>query len=89
MGETKIELLEATHPDSAIAKFLEKKGEGIHHLAFEVEDIHQAMEKMKNEGFILLNQEPKKVPIINLSAFYIQNLPTEYSSNYAKVLNHD
>ncbi len=60
VGETKIELLEATHPDSAIAKFLEKKGEGIHHLAFEVEDIHQAMEKMKNEGFILLNQEPKK-----------------------------
>ncbi len=60
MGETKIELLEATHPDSTIAKFIEKKGEGIHHLAFEVEDILIEMERMEKVGFTLLNKEPKK-----------------------------
>lgn len=60
MGETKIELLEATSPDSAIAKFIEKKGEGIHHIAYEVSNIYEEMERLKNEGFILLNTEPKK-----------------------------
>jgi methylmalonyl-CoA/ethylmalonyl-CoA epimerase len=60
VGETKIELLEATKEDSAIAKFVEKKGEGIHHLAFEVEDIYKEMERMRSEGFIVLNDEPKK-----------------------------
>lgn len=59
-GETKIELLEATNPDSPIAKFIEKKGEGIHHIAFEVEDIIAEMERMKTEGFILLNETPKR-----------------------------
>ncbi len=59
-GETKIELLEATNPDSPIAKFIEKKGEGIHHIAFEVEDIIAEMERMKSEGFILLNETPKR-----------------------------
>ncbi|GAB1397961.1 MAG TPA: methylmalonyl-CoA epimerase [Saprospiraceae bacterium] len=60
IGETKIELLEATHPDSAIAKFIEKKGEGIHHLAFEVSDIHEAMQRMEEQGFTLLNKTPKR-----------------------------
>jgi len=60
MGESKIELLEATTPDSAIAKFIEKKGEGIHHIAFEVDDIYKEMERLKNEGFTLLNETPKK-----------------------------
>ncbi|WP_162427052.1 methylmalonyl-CoA epimerase [Pontibacter pudoricolor] len=60
VGETKIELLEATNPDSAIAKFIEKRGEGIHHIAFEVEDIIAEMERLKQEGFILLNEQPKK-----------------------------
>ena len=60
IGESKIELLEATDPDSPIAKFIEKKGEGIHHVAFEVEDIHAAMEKLKGLGFHLLSEEPKK-----------------------------
>lgn len=60
LGESKIELLEATNPESAIAKFIEKKGEGIHHIAFEVKDIHAEMERLKNEGFILLNEQPKK-----------------------------
>lgn len=60
VGDTKIELLEATAPESAIAKFIDKKGEGIHHLAFEVEDIYAEMERMKAEGFILLNTEPKR-----------------------------
>jgi methylmalonyl-CoA/ethylmalonyl-CoA epimerase len=59
-GQTKIELLEATNPDSPIAKFIEKKGEGIHHIAFEVADILTEMARLKNEGFILLNEVPKK-----------------------------
>ncbi|MBB6612085.1 methylmalonyl-CoA epimerase [Pontibacter sp. Tf4] len=60
VGDTKIELLEATNPDSAIAKFIEKRGEGIHHIAFEVEDIIAEMERLKQEGFTLLNEQPKK-----------------------------
>lgn len=58
-GPNKIELLEATSPNSAIAKFLEKKGEGIHHIAFEVTDIIAEMQRLKNEGFTLLNETPK------------------------------
>jgi methylmalonyl-CoA/ethylmalonyl-CoA epimerase len=59
-GQTKIELLQATNPESPIAKFIEKKGEGIHHIAFEVADILAEMARLKNEGFILLNEVPKK-----------------------------
>lgn len=59
-GETKIELLEATRSDSPIAKFIEKRGEGIHHIAFEVEDIHTEMNRLAGEGFTILNPEPKK-----------------------------
>ena len=58
-GDTKIELLESTDPDGVIAKFIEKKGEGMHHIAFEVADIEAEMERLKNEGFILLNEKPK------------------------------
>lgn len=58
--QTKIELLEATNPDSPIAKFIEKKGEGIHHIAFEVADILAEMQRLRLEGFILLNDVPKK-----------------------------
>ncbi len=58
-GENKIELLESTDPDGVIAKFLEKKGEGIHHIAFEVSDIENEMERLKKEGFVLLNEKPK------------------------------
>ena len=60
LGENKIELLEATHAESPIAKFIEKKGEGIHHIAFEVSDIVAEMKRLKEEGFILLSEEPKK-----------------------------
>lgn len=60
INETKIELLEATNPESAIAKFIEKKGEGIHHIAFEVDNILAEMERLKAEGFTLLNEVPKK-----------------------------
>lgn len=60
IGESKIELLEATHPDSAIAKYIEKRGEGIHHVAFEVDDIHAEMERLQKEGFRLLNEQPKR-----------------------------
>ena len=60
VGDSKIELLEATREDSPIAKFIEKKGEGIHHIAFEVADIHAEMKRMQAEGFTLLNAEPKR-----------------------------
>lgn len=59
-GPNKIELLEATNSESPIAKFIEKKGEGIHHIAFDVEDIEAEMERLQKEGFIILNEKPKK-----------------------------
>ena len=59
-GPNKIELLEATHPESPIAKFIEKKGEGIHHIAYAVENIREEMQRLKSDGFVLLNEEPKK-----------------------------
>ena len=59
-GDTKIELLESTSPDGVISKYLEKKGEGIHHIAFEVTDIQAEMERLRNQGFILLNEKPKR-----------------------------
>jgi len=59
-GENKVELLEATSPESAIAKFIEKKGEGIHHIAFAVDDIIEEMERLRKGGFVLLNEQPKK-----------------------------
>jgi len=59
LGESKIELLEGAE-DSAIAKFIEKRGEGIHHIAFDVEDIYAEMMRLEDEGFVLINKEPKK-----------------------------
>jgi methylmalonyl-CoA/ethylmalonyl-CoA epimerase len=59
-GPNKIELLAATNPNSPIAKFLEKKGEGIHHIAFDVEDIVAEIARLKTEGFVVLNEIPKK-----------------------------
>jgi methylmalonyl-CoA/ethylmalonyl-CoA epimerase len=59
-GETKVELLEATSPESAIAKFIEKRGEGIHHIAFAVDDIKAEMQRLQQSGFTLLSSEPKK-----------------------------
>ena len=59
LGETKIELLEATNEASAIGKFIEKKGEGIHHIAYEVDNLDQEMERLKREGFELINLSPK------------------------------
>lgn len=58
-GDTKVELLESTDPNGVIARFIEKKGEGIHHIAFEVDDIEAEMARLKNEGFELLHQVPK------------------------------
>jgi len=58
-GPNKIELLEATSKDSPVHKFIEKRGEGIHHVAFEVKDIEAEMKRLKDEGFILLNDRPK------------------------------
>lgn len=60
VGDSKIELLEATNSESPIAKFLDKKGEGIHHLAFGVENILVEMERLKKEGFIFISEEPKE-----------------------------
>lgn len=59
-GDSKVELLEAISPDSPIAKFIEKRGEGIHHLAFEVSDIVAEMQRLSEAGFTLLNAEPKR-----------------------------
>jgi methylmalonyl-CoA/ethylmalonyl-CoA epimerase len=59
-GETKIELLESVVANGIISRFIEKKGEGIHHIAFEVSDIMSEMERLRKEGFILLNETPKK-----------------------------
>jgi len=58
-GETKIELLESTSTDGIIARFIEKKGEGMHHIAFEVADLAAEMQRLKEEGFTLLNETPK------------------------------
>jgi methylmalonyl-CoA/ethylmalonyl-CoA epimerase len=60
VGGSKIELLGGTTPDSAITKFVAKKGEGIHHVAFEVDDIRAEMARLRAEGFVLLNEEPKR-----------------------------
>ncbi len=59
-GPNKIELLEATNPDSPIAKFIDKKGEGIHHIAFAVDNLESEVKRLKNEGFTILNETPKK-----------------------------
>ena len=59
LGESKIELLEAINPKSPIAKFIDKKGEGIHHIAFGVEDIRAEIERLKAEGFVFISEEPK------------------------------
>lgn len=69
VGENKIELLEATKPDSPIAKFIEKKGEGIHHIAFDVSDIEAEITRLKKEGFVVLNETPKKGADNKLVAF--------------------
>jgi methylmalonyl-CoA/ethylmalonyl-CoA epimerase len=58
-GDTKIELLESSHAEGVIARFIEKKGEGLHHIAFEVADIEAEMQRLKQEGFVLLNEQPK------------------------------
>ena len=68
-GPNKIELLEATNEDSPIAKFIEKKGEGIHHIAFDVTDIVAEIERLKSEGFTVLNEIPKKGADNKLVAF--------------------
>ncbi|UOE38680.1 methylmalonyl-CoA epimerase [Chryseobacterium oryzae] len=60
VGESKIELLEASKEESAISKFIDKKGEGIHHLAFGVENILEEVERLKKEGFIFISEEPKE-----------------------------
>lgn len=59
-GETKIELLESADENGVIAKFIEKKGEGMHHIAFDVDDIESEMKRLQTEGFILLNEKPKQ-----------------------------
>src|SRR5205085_8927481 len=59
VGENKIELLESTNAESSISKFIEKRGEGIHHIAFDVTDIHAEIKRLQDEGFVLINTEPK------------------------------
>ena len=69
VGESKIELLEATKPESAIAKFIDKRGEGMHHIAFAVADIKAEIKRLEKEGFIVLNKEPKRGADNKLVAF--------------------
>jgi len=69
-GEIKLELLAATHEDSAIAKFLSKKPEGIHHIAFEVDDIYAEIKRLKSEGFTPLSEEPKQGAANKLICFF-------------------
>lgn len=69
VGPNKIELLEGTNENSPITKFIEKKGEGIHHIAFDVADIHAEINRLKNEGFVVLNETPKKGADNKLVAF--------------------
>ena len=69
IGNNKIELLEAINPDSPIAKFIEKRGEGVHHIAFAVDDIQSEIARLKKEGFIVLNETPKKGADNKLVAF--------------------
>lgn len=68
-GPNKIELLEATKPESPIAKFIEKKGEGIHHIAFAVDNIKEEIKRLQGEGFTVLNETPKKGADNKLVAF--------------------
>ena len=68
-GESKVELLGATSEDSVIAKYVEKKGEGMHHVAFEVDDIHAEMKRLREEGFTVLNEEPSRGADNKLVAF--------------------
>ncbi|RNC84043.1 MAG: methylmalonyl-CoA epimerase [Balneola sp.] len=68
-GESKVELLGATSEDSVIAKYIEKKGQGLHHVAFEVDDIHLELERLSKEGFIVLNEKPKEGADNKLVAF--------------------
>lgn len=68
-GENKIELLAATNEDSPIAKFIAKKGEGIHHIAFDVEDIDEEVKRLEANGFTLINTQPKKGADNKLIAF--------------------
>jgi len=69
VGENKIELLEATNDNSPIAKFLTKKGEGVHHIAFDVTDIEAEIKRLQGEGFVVLNKKPKKGADNKLVAF--------------------
>ena len=69
VGENKIELLEATQENSAIARFIDKKGEGIHHIAFDVDDIEAEIKRLKKEGFTVLNDTPKRGADNKLVAF--------------------
>lgn len=68
-GESKVELLGGTGPDSVIQKYVEKRGEGMHHVAFEVDDIHRELQRLKEKGFTLLNEEPSEGADDKLVAF--------------------
>ena len=85
-GPNKIELLEATNPDSPIAKFIEKKGEGIHHIALAVDDIEKEIKRLTDEGFNSSTKHPKMALIISWLFSYILNLQTVCSLSYAKRL---
>lgn len=68
-GESKVELLGATAPDSVIAKYVARQGEGMHHVAFEVDDIHAELDRLREEGFRILSEEPSRGADNKLVAF--------------------
>lgn len=69
IGESKIELLEATSPESPIAKFIDKRGEGIHHIAFDVANVQEEIDRLKEKGYTLIHQQPKDGADNKLIAF--------------------
>jgi len=85
VGQTKIELLEATSPDSTVAKFIEKRGQGIHHLAFAVEGIESALAEVKEKGVRLLDEKPRRgaegLDIAFLHPKSTQGVLTEFCEN--------
>ena len=84
VGESKIELLEGTSPDSPISKFIEKRGEGVHHIAFEVDDIEKEIARLTKEGFQMIHDKPKEGADNKLIAFCTLNRVTEYSLSFVK-----
>lgn len=88
VGESEVELLESTAPDGPIARYLEKKGEGIQHVAFRVENIESALQELKDKGIRLIDEKPRREgPAVPKLLFCILNPPAAFWSSFAKGIN--